>query len=114
LLKTFWTGWRDQQLPDGTIAWTSPTGQKYTTRPGSRLLFPTLCLPTGELSSAPTQSASTAALRGLMMPTRRSTRAQDRARRIDAERALNAAHLADAAQATRVACVTESSEPPPF
>ncbi len=28
LLKTFWngaTGWRDRQLPDGTIIWTSPT-----------------------------------------------------------------------------------------
>jgi hypothetical protein len=45
LLKTFWTGWRDEQLPDGTVIWTSPSGQKYLTRPGSRLLFPALCLP---------------------------------------------------------------------
>jgi len=42
------------------------------------------------------------AQRGIMMPTRRRTRAQDPARRIDAERALNAAQ------------VTERNLPPPF
>ena len=26
-------GWRDRQLPDGTVIWTSPTGHPYTTRP---------------------------------------------------------------------------------
>ena len=39
LLKTFWNGangWRDRQLPDGTVVWTSPTGHTYTTHPGSR------------------------------------------------------------------------------
>ena len=44
LLKTFWngaTGWRDRQLPDGTVMWTSPTGHTYTTYPGSKHLFPT-------------------------------------------------------------------------
>ena len=45
LLKTF-GGWRDQQVPDGTVEWTSPHGQTYTTHPGSRILFPTLCKPT--------------------------------------------------------------------
>ena len=43
LLKTFWTGpdgWTDQQHPDGTITWTSPSGRTYTTYPGSRILFP--------------------------------------------------------------------------
>jgi hypothetical protein len=40
--------------------------------------------------------------RGVMMPVRRRTRAQDRARRIDVERALNAAHVA------------ERNRPPPF
>ena len=101
LLKTFWSGWRDEQRPDGSIVWTSPSGHTYTTRPGSRLLFPTLSLPTGELPTAPTTSPPQAQ-RGLMMPTRRRTRAQDRARRIDAERALNAAH------------VVERNQPPPF
>ena len=34
-----------RMIPDGTITWTSPNGQTYVTRPGSRLLFPALCLP---------------------------------------------------------------------
>ncbi|MCV6978913.1 HNH endonuclease [Mycolicibacterium pulveris] len=39
LLKTF-CGWHDQQLPDGTITWTAPSGHTYTTHPLSRMLFP--------------------------------------------------------------------------
>jgi len=104
LLKTFWSGpdgWRDRQQPDGTITWTSPSGRSYTTRPGSRLLFPAPCLPTGELPSAPTAERPSG-LRGIMMPTRRRTREQDRAYRIDAERALNAGRAA------------ERNKPPPF
>ncbi|BBX64769.1 hypothetical protein MSAS_39430 [Mycobacterium saskatchewanense] len=86
LLKTFWTGWRDKQFPDGTLEWTSPSGRTYITHPGSRLLFPALCLPTGALPT-PTITPERSAHRALMMPTRRRTRAQDRARRIDTERA---------------------------
>ena len=41
-------------------------------------------------------------LRGIMLPTHRRTRQQDRARRIDAERALNADRVA------------ERNQPPPF
>ena len=40
LLKTFWRGWSDRQLPDGTLIWTSPAGKRYVTHPGSRLLIP--------------------------------------------------------------------------
>jgi hypothetical protein len=104
LLKTFWAGadgWRDRQHPDGTLTWTSPSGHTYTTRPGSRLLFPTLCLPTGELPTATTPQPQSAQ-RGLMMPTRKRTREQHRASRIKAERALNADHVA------------ERNQPPPF
>ncbi len=101
LLKTFWTAWRDEQWPDGTVIWTAPTGQTYTTRPGSRLLFPSLCLPTGQLPSAPTVEQPPGN-RGVMMPLRRRTREQDRAKRIAAERALNSAHIA------------ERNKPPPF
>jgi hypothetical protein len=104
LLKTFWTGstgWRDRQLPDGTVIWTSPSGHTYITRPGSRLLFPSLCLPTGELPSAARLNLP-AGGRGVMMPLRRRTREHDRARRIDAERALNAPYIA------------ERNQPPPF
>ncbi len=63
-------------------------------RPGSRLLFPALCVPTGELSTAATEYPRTSE-RGMAMPKRRRTRQQDRARRIDAERALNGGHVAE-------------------
>jgi hypothetical protein len=39
-LKTFHDGWRDEQLPDGTVIWTSPTGEVYRTVPGGVELFP--------------------------------------------------------------------------
>jgi hypothetical protein len=85
----------DRQLPDGTVVWTSPSGQSYTTEPGSRLLFPSLCRPTARVvvSAAEVAAAVAAAEaqpgRGLAMPRRRRTRAQDRAARIAAERRLN-------------------------
>jgi hypothetical protein len=97
LLKTFWggpNGWRDLQHPNGTITWTAPSGHTYTTRPGSRLLLPSLYLPTGQLPTAPT-SELPASQRGIMMPTRCRTREQDRAHRTNAERGLNAAHVAE-------------------
>jgi hypothetical protein len=87
LLKTF-CGWLDRQLPDGTVIWISPEGQTYTTHPGSRLLFPSLCRPTAPVST-PVETPQTAPSRGLRMPRRTSTRAQDRANRIEAERARN-------------------------
>lgn len=87
LLKTF-HGWRDRQYPDGSIEWISPTGATYTTHPGSRLLFPALCLPTGTLPTPSTRPPDPTG-RTLMMPTRRRTRAQNRAAAIKAERALN-------------------------
>jgi hypothetical protein len=56
--------------------------------PGSALLFPALCKPTGTLLLPESVTVVTGD-RGLMMPKRRRTRAQDRAYRIDAERRLN-------------------------
>ncbi|OBI07752.1 HNH nuclease [Mycobacterium sp. E2462] len=38
-LKTF-GGWRDAQLADGTVVWTSPTGRTYRTAPAGADLFP--------------------------------------------------------------------------
>ncbi|MCV7173051.1 DUF222 domain-containing protein [Mycobacterium manitobense] len=105
LLKTFWcgpSGWTDVQYPDGTIVWTAPTGHTYTTRPGSALIFPTLCRPTGNLPPPPPQALLDNAFRGVKMPTRRRTRAQNRAQRIAAERKLNDDHVA------------ERNTPPPF
>ena len=91
LLKTFWggqRGWRDEQLDDGTIVWTAPDGRRHITTPGSRLLFPELSQPTRtvEASGGPAHHAS-----GLTMPRRTTTRAHDRARRIQHERELNEA-----------------------
>ena len=100
LLKTFW-GWLDRQRPDGTVEWTAPNGQTYTTHPGSRLLFPTLCTPTAPID-APATAAGVESNRGLMMPRRKATRAQDRAKRIEAERRLNDDYVA------------ERNKPPPF
>jgi hypothetical protein len=47
-LKTFYcgpVGWRDEQLADGTVIWTSPTGKTYRTTPGGADLFPQLRSP---------------------------------------------------------------------
>ena len=96
LLKTFWGddgGWRDEQFPDGTIVWTSPTGQNYTTHPGSRLLFPRWNTATAPIPV--TEPPPHSVHRGLMMPVRRRTRAADRLARIKRERALNDAHMAE-------------------
>jgi hypothetical protein len=94
LLKTFWTGWHDEQHPDGSITWTSPSGRTYVTRPGSRLLFAALCLPSGELPTV-SKAHRPPGDGGVMMARRRRTREQYRAYRIDAERALNEAHVAE-------------------
>jgi hypothetical protein len=84
------------------VIWKSPTGKTYQTLPGSRVFFPTWQTTSAEL---PQQSAPPVAQDGnrcVMMPRRRRTRAADRARRINEERALNAAYVA------------ERNKPPPF
>jgi hypothetical protein len=112
LFKTLWAGeagWRDRQLPDGTIIWTAPDGQNYTTTPGSRLLFPELCQPTAPVVpvDVPARPAHSA---GLRMPRRGTTRTQDRARRINDEREINRTAAAAAAAAKQTAPDTT----PPF
>jgi hypothetical protein len=104
-LKTFWggaDGWRDRQLPDGTVIWTAPGGQTYTTLPGSRLLFPTLCRPTAPVAPV---AATIEPGRGLAMPRRTRTREQNRRQSIEAQRRLNDACVAH---------VAERNKPPPF
>jgi hypothetical protein len=101
LFKTFCAGpagWVEQQLPDGTIVWTSPTGRTYTSHPLGARFFPQLGAPTRGLALP--NSPPPGPHRELAMPTRKRTRAQDRARRIQAERALNKARYA--------------ADPPPF
>jgi hypothetical protein len=118
LVKTFW-GWRDQQLPDGTVILNSPAGKTYVTTPGSALLFPGLCVPTGDLQ-APRSGPTTdhCGERTAMMPRRRRTRQQDRAHRVAAERRQN--HQARTTrQALRLSYLGPAprdagDEPPPF
>src|SRR5262245_27796610 len=98
LLMTFYCGidgWREQQLPDGTLILTSPTGHTYTTRPGSAQLFPTLCQPTATLWAGEPPTVEHSGDRGVMMPKRRRTRAQNLARRIQAVRKLNDDYVAE-------------------
>jgi len=97
LLKTF-CGWTDRQLPDGTIVWTSPRGRTYTTTPLGPEFFPQLGAPTETLNlpNRPPPHPK----RGLAMPQRQRTRAQDRAYRIAYERAQNRARY--------------EADPPPF
>ncbi|SOX52452.1 HNH endonuclease [Mycobacterium ahvazicum] len=112
LLKTFW-GWRDQQLPDGTVIWTLPDGHTRVTTPGSALLFPALCAgadPPPIVAMPDTQCDN----RETMMPLRTHTRAQNRAARIATERQHNRA----AREKRRAAAVAvpppDDDEPPPF
>ncbi|OPX12907.1 hypothetical protein B1790_01580, partial [Mycobacterium sp. AT1] len=56
------------------------------TTPGSRLLFPELSEPTAPVRASRVPTAHTG---GLTMPRRKTTRAQDRTRRIQRERDLN-------------------------
>ena len=97
LLKTFWGGaggWRDRQLPDGTVTWTGPDDTTYTTTPGSTLLFPALCEPTAPLDPAIEKAARDDPPKStLPMPKRAHTRTHDRAQRIHHERTLNAPHV---------------------
>jgi len=120
LLKTF-LGWRDQQLPDGTLILASPSGHTYVTTPGSALLFPSLCravggCPAPEVDLLPEDYCTD---RTAMMPRRNRTRAQHRAARINAERR----HNREARQAPREDCESAyfgpyacagTEEPPPF
>lgn len=103
LLKTFWGGphgWADRQLPDGSVIWTSPTGRTYTTSPGSRLFFPAWDPTTAALPPVP--DVEHRPTRGVMMPTRKRSRAAERAHRIACERARNDV------------LVAERNRPPPF
>ncbi|OBI52460.1 HNH endonuclease signature motif containing protein [Mycobacterium sp. E787] len=117
LVKTF-CGWTDQQLPDGTLVLTSPAGQTYVTTPGSALLFPALCVPTGAMPPAETPAQKPCAERTAMMPKRRRTRAQDHAARVATERRHNRnARLARKAARPnyfRLPPPADDEDPPPF
>lgn len=118
LVKTFW-GWRDRQLPDGTIILAAPSGQAYVSTPGSALLFPSLCMPTFDLAPPEPKPDDRCAERTAMMPRRRRTRAQNRAARINTERNQNR-KAREARRAARAAALCPKvtpdadDDPPPF
>ena len=115
LLKTFYTGlggWTDRQLPDGTVIFTAPSGKVYTTKPGGSLFFPQLATPTGQLV-IPDANGPASTHRGLMMPRRKTTRAQARAYRIALERGHNAGRIARK-QLLLAERIARDDEPPPF
>jgi hypothetical protein len=76
-------------LPDGTVIWTLPDGHTYVTTPGSALLYPAPCVPTGDVLPPEPERADRRGDPTVMMPQRKTTRAQNRARYIDAERRYN-------------------------
>ena len=101
LFKPFYAGpagWDEQQLADGTVIWTSPTGRTYTTKPLGASFFSQLAVPTEKLVLP--RGPSPGPNRELAMPKRKRTRAEDRACRVQWERGLNRARYA--------------ADPPPF
>ncbi|ANW62881.1 hypothetical protein BCA37_04045 [Mycobacterium sp. djl-10] len=99
--KTFWAGWTDSQAPDGTITITTPTGQTYTSKPASRLYFPTINTTSEPIDTPPPTPTPPGKINHI--PTyRKRNHAKQRIYRINAERKLNDAH------------VTEWNRPPPF
>ncbi|WP_457146346.1 HNH endonuclease signature motif containing protein [Mycobacterium sp. URHB0021] len=114
LIKTFFSGpggWKDQQLPDGTVIFTSPSGHTYATEAHGGVLFPTLAQPTGQLPVPVTNDPSP--YRAVMMPKRRRTREQDRRDRITEERRQRTELIAEE-QRQRQAWLAATYEPPPF
>ena len=113
MLKTFYAGfgWTEQQFPDGTIAWTAPTGHTYQTEPHGGTLFPALAQPTGDLGdiAVPDESPH----RGVMMPTRRQTREPGRKDRITKERRQREELNAEV-ERKQWAWLAANEEPPPF
>jgi hypothetical protein len=113
-------GWLARQLPDATIIWTAPSGPTYTTHPGSRLLFPTLCRPTAPVNTTD-NVASVQPHRGVMMPRRNTTRAQDRAKRIEGRTRAEPESPQESRKCVRrsrfpitTAPLGEIDDPPPF
>lgn len=109
LVKTFWTGgegWRDRQFADGSVEWTSPSGNVYRTLPGS-----TGFLPTGP-PDLPDRRGGSGAARGVMMPRRARTRNASRHARVRAERARNASGRGAAGSSSAPTAGSRRSAPP--
>ncbi|MUL84613.1 MULTISPECIES: HNH endonuclease signature motif containing protein [unclassified Mycolicibacterium] len=86
-LKTFHDGWRDQQLPDGTVIWTAPTGHTHRTSPGATEIFapegrprraPHRAKPTSQAARVAQRRAKNARLRPVNAEARRVRQARSR------------------------------------
>ena len=102
LLKTFWIGrggWSDEQLPDGTIVWTTPAGLTKTRTAGQPGAVPRLEHHHPD-TDHPSMPGPPTPGRELTMPLRTRSRAQQHRRNIKAERARNHQH--------------DLANPPPF
>ena len=116
LIKTFITGdggWTDQQLADGTIILTAPTGHTYRSEPHGAAMFPALAQSTGELDIPPALQELPETDRRSMMPRRKQTREQDRRDRINAERRQRSELIAEE-ERQRQAWLAANYQPPPF
>jgi hypothetical protein len=98
LIKTFFAGWHERQLPNGALILTSPNGRTYTITPTGALFFPQLAILTGELALPTASPPPTPRVGWRCRPE--NARAQDRAARIEWERGLNRARY--------------EADPPPF
>ncbi|CAN7574090.1 HNH endonuclease signature motif containing protein [Mycolicibacterium frederiksbergense] len=105
LIKTF-GGWTPTAQPDGTIRWSAPTGHSYQKSPGASILFPHWNIQT-PIPRKRAISLINDADRDTKMPVRQRTRAQDRAQRINTERARNQLQRA-------LERAASDSDPPPF
>jgi hypothetical protein len=113
LIKTFHPGWRDQQMADGTIVLTDPTGHTYCTQGHGAALFPALARSTGELFIDPPPPPPPDTGRAAMMPRRTRTREQNRRDRITAERRQRNELIAQE-ERERQEWLAANYEPPPF
>ncbi|MGX9790229.1 HNH endonuclease signature motif containing protein [Mycobacterium sp. MMS18-G62] len=111
LIKTFHPGWSEQQLPDGTIVLTAPTGHVYTSQPHGAAMFPALAAPIAALAASRVEEPSP--WRDVMMPRRKQTRDQNRRDRINAERRQRTELIAEE-ERQRQAWLAANYEPPPF
>ena len=114
LIKTFYAGlggWTDQQMPDGTVILTAPTGHTYATEPHGASMFPALAQSTGELPETPLKDPTPD--RDVMMPRRKQPREQCRRERIAQERRERTELIAEE-ERQRQAWLAANYEPPPF
>jgi len=95
-LKTF-GGWSDEQYPDGTVVWTSPSGRTYRTTPGGADLFNSFSLaPCGQPSPQRPRTVTRAARieqvrakNRRLRPVNKAYRRTEAARRRELERRRN-------------------------